>query len=170
MKKVIICSVAVVLVLVLFFLSAFSVFGMKNPVENSVRFSMTDLALKMLNGSPDNSSRHDEAASLFLTYSDKVLFDRSAEVCYRLVKGGIFYRLADVTYTFGVPDGEDAKQLFEKLTEELQAKYRDNENYISETSEDGKETRFGLNFGATSLDITVTRKDGPVKVYVSYLS
>lgn len=170
MKKVIICSAAVVLVLVLFFLSAFSVFGMKNPVENSVRFSMTDFALKILNGSPDDASRHDEAASLFLTYSDKVLFERSAEVCYRLVKGGVFNRLVDVTYTFAASDSTDAEQLFEKLTDELQAKYRDNENYFSETSEDGKENRFGLNFGATSLDVTVTRKDGPVEVYVSYLS
>ena len=78
--------------------------------------------------------------------------------------------MVDVTYTFSAAGSEDSARLFDTLTEELQAKYRDKENYFAEKSEDGKENRFGLDFGATSLDITVTLKKGPVKVYVSYLS
>ena len=167
MKKIIVGSGVLCLAVLLFFLSAFAMFGTADPLENSVRFPMTDIALKMLNGSPDNTLQNDD---LILTYSDKVLFSHSAEVNYRLVKGGVFYRLVDVTYTFSAADSEDSARLFDTLTEELQAKYRDKENYFAEKSEDGKENRFGLDFGATSLDITVTLKEGPVKVYVSYLS
>ena len=170
MKKIIIGAVILCLAVLLFSFSAFAMFGKPDPLENSVRFPMTDFAIKTVKGKPNNITRDEECASLTFTYFDEIICDHYAEIEYRLVKGGIFYGLVDVTYTFSAADGEDTARLFDTLTEELQAKYRDKENYFAEKSEDGKENRFGLDFGATSLDITVTLKEGPVKVYVSYLS
>lgn len=172
MKKRIIIAVAVVVAAVLAFglIVIFSRSSLSLPLENGLSFAMTDTALKLVKGQPDETVRDDNFNCLSLTYADESLFEHGAEISYHFSKGDVspIYRLTDVSYIFSVSDSEDGDKLFDFLTEKLQNQYREDENYyFDETSTENKRN-FGLDFGATSLTITVTHAES-VKVDISYL-